>query len=137
MMMRDPNIAGYVLEREIECVNGDWRFLYDAAPLGYAGLKLECICSEWGETLASSIGSRVACIAPSIPQLLRGWESLMFPIYVHGMKGPQPQKVETIPINSQGKPLPPLAKHELQPHERALSLKLLEQLYPAPKVNND
>jgi hypothetical protein len=62
----------------------------------------------------------------------------MFLIYVHGMKGPQPRgEVETIPINSQGKPLPTLAKHELKPDEQALSLKMLEKIYPAPQADND
>ena len=48
MMMPDPNITGYVLERAIECVNGNWRFIYDAAPLGYVGLKVETIVDNWG-----------------------------------------------------------------------------------------
>jgi len=60
----------------------------------------------------------------------------MFLIYVHGMKGPQPQKVETIPINSQGKLLPTLAKHVLRPDEHGLPLKILEALYPAPTTPN-
>jgi hypothetical protein len=52
MMMPDPNITGYVLERAIACVNGDLRFIYDAAPLGYAGLKVERITSDIGELIS-------------------------------------------------------------------------------------
>jgi hypothetical protein len=52
MIILNPNIFGYALERVIECVNGDWRFVYDAGPRGYAGLKLECICNDLGETLS-------------------------------------------------------------------------------------
>jgi hypothetical protein len=43
MMMPDPNIPGYELERSINCADGGYRFIYDAAPLGYAGLKVEMI----------------------------------------------------------------------------------------------
>jgi hypothetical protein len=60
----------------------------------------------------------------------------MFLINVHGMKGPQRQKVETIPTDGLGTPRRVLARHEL-PDERALSLRILVQLYPAPKVDND
>jgi hypothetical protein len=52
MDLINPNVAGYVLERAIECMNGNWRFVYDAAPVSYAGLKVECICSEVGEPIA-------------------------------------------------------------------------------------
>jgi hypothetical protein len=51
MNVLSPTVVGYVLERAIECVNGDWHFVYDAEPIGYAGLKVECICNEIGELL--------------------------------------------------------------------------------------
>jgi hypothetical protein len=52
MIMLNPNISGYALERAIECVNGDWRFVYGAGPQGYAGLKVECITTDLGETIS-------------------------------------------------------------------------------------
>jgi hypothetical protein len=48
MMMPDPNIAGFVLERARQTVDGGLRVIYDAAPIGYAGLKLERVCNESG-----------------------------------------------------------------------------------------
>jgi hypothetical protein len=58
-------------------------------------------------------------------------------IYVKSPKGPSPQKVETIPINSHGRSLPALSKHQLKQDEWPLPLKMLQSLYPAPKVDND
>jgi hypothetical protein len=56
---------------------------------------------------------------------MRGWDVSMFLIYVQGMKGPQPQKVQKIPTDGLGKPtLQVLAQHELQPDEQALTLKI-------------
>jgi hypothetical protein len=52
MNLLSPFVVGYELERAIECVNGDRRFIYDAAPIGYAGLKVEFVCNELGETVA-------------------------------------------------------------------------------------
>jgi hypothetical protein len=52
MNLMNPSVAGYVLERAIECINGDWHFVYDAAPIGYAGLKVECLCNGIGELIA-------------------------------------------------------------------------------------
>jgi hypothetical protein len=43
MIMPDPDIVGYDLERAINCVDGGYRFVYDAAPLGYADLKVDMI----------------------------------------------------------------------------------------------
>jgi hypothetical protein len=60
--------------------------------------------------------------------------TIVYLIYVKSPKGPSPQKVETIPINSQGRSLPVLAKHQLTQDEWPLPLKLLQLLYPAPKV---
>jgi hypothetical protein len=48
MNLLNPFVVGYELERAIECVNGDRRFIYDAAPIGYAGLKVEFVCNELG-----------------------------------------------------------------------------------------
>jgi hypothetical protein len=61
----------------------------------------------------------------------------MFLIYVTSPRGPTPQKVETVPTNSQGRRLATLAQHELKPDEHELTLKILEQRYPSPEVNND
>jgi hypothetical protein len=52
VIVLNPNISDLALERAVECLNGGWRFVYDAGPLGYAGLKVECICNDLGETLA-------------------------------------------------------------------------------------
>lgn len=51
MNLMNPSVVGYELERAIECVNGDWHFIYDAAPVGYAGLKMECVCNALGEVM--------------------------------------------------------------------------------------
>jgi hypothetical protein len=51
MIMLNPNISELALERAVECLNGHWRFVYDAHPIGYAGLKVECICSDIGELI--------------------------------------------------------------------------------------
>jgi hypothetical protein len=43
MIMPDPNIPGFELERALNCVDGGYRFIYDAAPVGYPKLKADMI----------------------------------------------------------------------------------------------
>jgi hypothetical protein len=52
MIMLNPTVSGYVLERASRCRNGDWHFVYDAGPQGYTGLKVECITTDLGETIS-------------------------------------------------------------------------------------
>jgi hypothetical protein len=49
MIMPDPNVIGYVPEHASQTVDGGFRV--DAAPLGYAGLKTDCITNDLGELI--------------------------------------------------------------------------------------
>lgn len=57
----------------------------------------------------------------------------MFLVYTRGLFGPTPEKWPEMLLDMGGKPLPCLAKHELNKADATLSLDKLAVKFPAPK----
>lgn len=60
-----------------------------------------------------------------------------FLVWVHGLKGPEPQKWPNMIAGPDGKEKPYLCKHQLKADEIDLPLRVLAKIYPAPPATNE